>query len=195
MERVRVRSAVIQSSLAGIALLGAPIAIAACSPSSGTAPSDGLGQGNSPGGFMQANGGRVGAGGGSAGLPPGQGGVVGGGGIVAQAGAGGFDPGTGGVAGSAAVPGTGGFVPSTGGAPGGACGTNTVDPSPYPACTTCTGGRCVPDSSLPQNELNLLGQCDSTSHCVHEQIVTQAENVYLRPCTSIGGSEGRCTSL
>jgi len=43
--------------------------------------------------------------------------------------------------------------------------------------------------------VTLLAACDGTSACVPEQIVVQAENLLLRGCTSIAGSEGRCASL
>jgi len=196
MARVRLRSADTQSGWLVVLALGCiSSAVPGCSPSSGSATQPVL-QFGGPGGASGTNPGGTGAGPqagasgmGAGGVGPGAGGI--------GPGAGGIDPSSGGVVGGGA-PGTGGGFVSTGGIPagvGGTCGTNTVDPSTYPACTTCTGGRCVPDTSLPQNELGLLAACDPTSHCVPEQIVAQAANVYLTPCTSIGASEGRCTSL
>jgi hypothetical protein len=137
---------------------------------------------------------------------PSQGGVIGVGGIVAAGGFGngGFDPGSGGFFpgdggfGNGGF-GTGGFDPGSGGIPpgaGGLCGMNTVDPNQYTACPGCTGGRCVPTDILQGNPVvTLLAACDGTTACVPEQIVVQAENLLLRSCRSIGGSEGRCTSL
>lgn len=192
MARVRWRSLGRQSGWLVVLALSGAAASVGCSPSSGSATNPVIQ--TFPGGGAA---GQPGAGGGPSGGPGagGQGGVTGAGGI--GPGAGGVTPGSGGLGDGGAI-GTGGGFGSTGGVPagaGGLCGTNTVDPSTYPACTTCTGGRCVPDTSLPQSELGLLAACDSSSHCVPEQIVAQADNVLLKPCTSIGGSEGRCTSL
>jgi hypothetical protein len=176
-----------------------------CAPSSGS-PSDlgiptlqagGAGAGHPGGGHPNA---------GAAGVVMGQGGITGGGGIIPQGGFGnggfgngGFDPGAGGsFGGGGALPGDGGAWGSSGGTPqgaGGTCGMNQIDPTTYPACTTCTGGRCVPTDQLTGAPVQLLAACDSTNACVPEQIVAQGENLLLRACTSLGGSEGRCTSL
>lgn len=202
MARALLRTAIGETGLSIAVGLGVATVLAACAPSSGSAgalPIASTGQGG-------GGAGRTGGGGAApnAGGMVGQGGVNGGGGIVPQGGVGnagfgngGFDPGTGGVPGGGGT-GNGGAWGNTGGVPfgaGGTCGTNTLDPTQYPACTTCTGGRCVPTDQLVGAPVQLLAACDSTSACVPEQIVAQAENLLLRGCTSIGGSEGRCTSL
>jgi hypothetical protein len=207
MAHVRLRGVINQSGFAvTLAVSLAATSFFACAPSSGsgtsppaaTAPPGGgsgpAGAGGTPGGAPPNGGAPSGASGVIS-----QGGVIGQGGISpggfgneAGFGNGGFLPGDGGAS-------NGGFWGSTGGVPpgaGGTCGTNTVDPNQYPACTTCSGGRCVPTSLLQGNPVvSLLAACDGTSACVPEQIVVQAENLLLRGCTSIAGSEGRCTSL
>jgi hypothetical protein len=150
-------------------------------------------------GGSKARGGSANAGGlgsGSGGLASGNGGIpVGNGGTPATSGgssSGGVPFGTGGRSGS------GGDAAGTGGVPAGAggnCGTNTVDPTTFPACATCTGGRCIPSNLFTPAQADLLSPCDSTSRCVPEQIVAQAQNLLLKPCSYGPGIEGRCTSL
>jgi hypothetical protein len=178
-------------------LLGAPVrasvltcltvsfvtaALAACSPSTG----DGGGAG------AQQN----------SGSGPGNGGAINGGsGGVAPSGGTGASTGgtTVGGGGSGAVASTGGttFVPGSGGQtnvpPG--CNTQVVDPGTLPACTGCTGGRCVAKADYPGAPLNILASCDPNTVCLPDPIVATKGNVLLKQCTSVLGNEGRCTSL
>jgi hypothetical protein len=78
---------------------------------------------------------------------------------------------------------------------GGACGTKINDAKAYPACTTCTGGRCVPKSLVATSGLaSFLTACDADNVCVSDNVVEQGENLKLAKCTSIAGGEGRCVS-
>src|SRR5262245_18590148 len=85
---------------------------------------------------------------------------------------------------------------STGGAPGAggggggapACGMGVNDPSHYPACPSCSGGRCVPKSIVASSGVaNLLAACDADNVCVPDNIVAMGENLQLTKCSSIGG--------
>lgn len=90
--------------------------------------------------------------------------------------------------------GTGGGA-GTGGGGNAACGTNINDPGKYPACSTCTGGRCVPKTIVTTAGIaSLLTACDADNVCVPDNIVAMGENLLLKTCTSIGGAVGRCAS-
>jgi hypothetical protein len=91
--------------------------------------------------------------------------------------------------------GTGGGA-GTGGGGNAMCGMSVNDPSKYPACSSCTGGRCVPKSIVTTPGVaELLAPCQDTSQvCVPDNIVSQGENLKLTSCKSIGDGEGRCAS-
>jgi hypothetical protein len=89
----------------------------------------------------------------------------------------------------------GAFVPGGAQNVAGTCGAIVADPTQYPACPTCTGGRCVPTSQFPGAPVQLLDTCDPNTICMPDQFVAENPDVLLKPCSSLAGAEGRCTSL
>lgn len=75
------------------------------------------------------------------------------------------------------------------------CGMAVEDPTVYPACPMCNGGRCVPNAEIQADVAPLLADCDASSKCVPENLVAQGENALLKPCTSAANAEGRCISV
>jgi hypothetical protein len=72
------------------------------------------------------------------------------------------------------------------------CNKKTVDPTQYPACTTCTGGHCVPKDFL-ENSDN-LDACGS-GVCLPDEIIEVKGYFAPKKCTSVLGNEGRCSSV
>ncbi|HEX7671902.1 MAG TPA: hypothetical protein VF395_20045, partial [Polyangiaceae bacterium] len=180
--------------LAGAFVLGlgcspSPGGAAAALDGSGGQPAGGQGgQAAGPTGGGAGHGGvtaRGGAGGGT--------GLAGSGSASPSAGAGGHLTSSGGSGGSTqSQSDTGGGGPAGGTA--GQCGTQILDPSTLPACTTCTGGRCVTTSDFPGAPVHLLDACGADSVCMPDNIVATKGNVQLAKCSSVSGAEGRCAS-
>lgn len=76
----------------------------------------------------------------------------------------------------------------------GECGAQILDPSTFPACATCTGGRCVTTADFPGAPVDMLDACGADSVCMPDDIVAAKGNVQLAKCTSVSGAEGRCAS-
>jgi hypothetical protein len=67
-----------------------------------------------------------------------------------------------------------------------------IDASIFPKCGD--GGRCVPESQIPKDQLSRLAVCP-TGRCVAEKIIAGKGMAPLKACKSIGDGEGRCTSI
>jgi hypothetical protein len=88
---------------------------------------------------------------------------------------------------------TGGAVAGTGGKPPDPlCNQKTLDPTTYPACTTCGGGHCVPKDFLDNTD-NLDACGDGV--CLPDAIIESEGHFAPKKCTSVLGNEGRCSSL
>jgi hypothetical protein len=115
----------------------------------------------------------------------GAGGAATGGSATGGTAAGGVATGGGGTSG-----GTGGDTPVDP-----SCNKKVADPSTYPACSSCTGGRCVPKADFPDVQASLLDSCENDGICLPDSFVETKGNVLLKKCSSVLGNEGRCTSL
>ena len=123
-----------------------------------------------------------------------QGGFGGGGGPGGVGGNQGGVGGQSGQGGSAATGGsTGGVGP--GGAGGAQCDQKVLDPTQYPACSFCPGGRCLPKAQVPPNVQSALMECTPDSLCIPEHILETAGSFRLQTCRSLGNVEGRCAPI
>jgi hypothetical protein len=80
---------------------------------------------------------------------------------------------------------------------GAACphvGPPVVEPSTLPACTTCGGAHCLPNSLVPAEFAAQLGACDAASKCVPDEFIASGGNFIPATCASVAGAEGRCLS-
>lgn len=74
-------------------------------------------------------------------------------------------------------------------------GEPILDPSSFPACTSCNGGaHCVPNDLVPADFSDRLAACDGASKCVPDEFIETAGNTIPATCQSIAGFEGRCLS-
>ena len=151
-------------------------AMASCSAGGGDGGSGTIGGGGAVG---DGGGGPGGSTGGEGGAGGGPGGSTGSGG---QGGAGGATGGSTGVGG-------------TGGAAGAQCDQKVVDPSQFPACPFCAGGRCLPKAQVPPNVQSALMECNPDSLCIPEHILETAGVFRLQTCRSLGNVEGRCAPV
>ncbi len=69
-----------------------------------------------------------------------------------------------------------------------------IAPDLLPECPLCAGARCVPLSFVPEEQRDLLADCDDANKCVPDLLIETGGNVTLASCRSINDSEGRCIS-
>lgn len=69
-----------------------------------------------------------------------------------------------------------------------------IDPALFPVC--CPGSHCVPAALVPADQKALLDTCGDKGegYCVPAAIIATGGKFTPTPCTSVGGSEGRCMS-
>ncbi|MFW6066945.1 MAG: hypothetical protein ACOC97_01300 [Myxococcota bacterium] len=71
-------------------------------------------------------------------------------------------------------------------------GPPVVDPSTFAECGG-GGAHCVPPSQVPEEQLDLLADCEGTSDkCVPDELIESAGQALPDTCSSVGEREGRC---
>ena len=75
-------------------------------------------------------------------------------------------------------------------------GPDIVDPNAFELCPSCSGGaRCIPNSLIPADQQDQLGDCDADNKCVPDDFIKTGGNFIAQTCTSVAGGEGRCLSV